>query len=151
MTAMLDHRACIEALTRQTGQDMPPDRLLRLFEGAFNAIWRRAQATLGDVTLTAIVNRVLYNATEQYPALSVLKVTGDGIDCSEIDRALDGLAPQPLADGLRYVLVELLTVIGNLTAEILTPALHEAVSAVTEADGCQAPEGAIVRERTDDT
>lgn len=151
MAAMLDHRACIEALTRQTDQEMAPDRLVRVFEGAFNAIWRRAQAALGEVTLTAIVNRVLYNATEQYPALSALKVTGDGIDCSEIDRRLDGLAPQPLADGLRYVLVELLTVIGNLTAEILSPALHVAVSTVTESDGCRAPEGSIVRERTDDT
>jgi len=29
-----------------------------------------------------------------------------------------------LRDALRFILVELLTVIGNLTAEILTPELH---------------------------
>jgi hypothetical protein len=35
-----------------------------------------------------------------------------------------------LREAIRFVLVELLTVLGNLTAEILTPALHAEISRV---------------------
>lgn len=148
---MLDHHACIDALITRTGDQLPPLRRLRVFEAAFNTIWRRARITLGEVTLTAIFNRVLHNATEQFPELSALKVASDGINCRELERRLDGLERPALAEGLRYVLVELLTVIGSLTADILTPALHEALSTVTEAEGCQREDGENLRERTHDT
>ena len=35
-----------------------------------------------------------------------------------------------LVEGIRFVLVEFLTVLGNLTAEILTPELHSELSNV---------------------
>ena len=40
-----------------------------------------------------------------------------------------------LREVVRFVLVEFLTVLGNLTDEILTPKLHVALTGV----GCQAP------------
>jgi hypothetical protein len=147
---MLDHRACVDALAERVGRQLPPDRLLNVFEAAFNALWRRALVTLGDVTLTAIVSRVLYVAAERYPALSALKLTSGGLDCTELNQRVADLERGPLTEGLHFVLVELLTVIGNLTAEILTPALHEALATVTAANECLAPDGAIARERTND-
>jgi hypothetical protein len=147
---MLDHRACVDAMAERMGIQLPPGRQLNVFETAFNAIWRRARVTLGDVTLTAIVDRVLYIAAEQYPALSALTITSDGIDCAELNQRVARLERDELAEGLHFVLVELLTVIGHLTAEILTPALHQVLSAVTEAEECLPPDGAIARERTHD-
>lgn len=147
---MLDHRARVDAMMERAGHQLPADRLIRLFQAAFHAVWQRAQVTLGTVTLTAIVDRVLYNAIERHPLLAPLELGSDGIDCGELARRRDGLAPQPLADGLRDVLVELLAVIGSLTAEILTPALHAALSAVPDAEGFSEPDDAIGRERTND-
>jgi hypothetical protein len=147
---MLDHRACVNAMAERMSDQLPPGQQLNVFEAAFNAVWRRAQLTLGEVTLTAIVNRVLYITSERYPVLADLRLSADGIDCAELNQRLARIARPPLAEGLHFVLVELLTVIGNLTAEILTPALHEALSTVTEADACLEPGVPMGRERNHD-
>lgn len=93
---------------------------------------------------------MLYSAVELHPSLSTLRVAGGGIDCGELRRRLGRHDRHLLAEGLRYVLVELLTVIGSLTAEILTPALHDALSKVTEDDGWPEPVEMIEREQTYD-
>jgi hypothetical protein len=127
---MSNQRTCVDALIERAGKPLSPKRLREVFEAAFDAIWRRARTTLGDVTLLAIVKRVLHNACEQYPAFSQIVVTAAGIDASEIERKLGHLSLEELEPAVRCVLVELLTVIGNLTADILTPALHEAICGI---------------------
>ena len=88
-------------------------------------LWQRSQLTLGDVTLTAIVDRVLHLAGEQFPALGSVALSEAGLSWREPPAGAD---PARLAEGIRFVLVEFLTVLGNLTAEILTPALHAELS-----------------------
>ena len=109
-----------------------------LFERALGALWRRADVTLGEVTLTAIVERVLYTATETHPFLSTLTIERTGI-------CFDGFRQQAavsanLFEAFRLVLVELLTVLGHLTGEILTPALHAELSKVA-LEGPRASDG----------
>jgi hypothetical protein len=118
------HISLVNAWMGQAASGTPPSRLVHVFEQGFGAVWRRANRTLGDVTLTAIAERVLYNAAERYPILSALKVESAGLRCEALLEAAGGLRHEDLAEGLRYVLVEFLTVLGNLTAEILTPVLH---------------------------
>ncbi|WP_437326527.1 hypothetical protein [Sorangium sp. So ce381] len=125
-----DHGACVDAWMQQVAQGLPPDRLVQLFERAFSALWRRAHVPLGEVTLGAIVDRVLYYASEQYPALSSLKLESTGICCEELQKGAGGLRRDQLEEGIRFILVEFLAVLGNLTAEILTPALHAELSKV---------------------
>lgn len=109
---------------------------LELFEVAFNAVWRRALTTLGEVTMMAVVGRVLFHAAESHPALGSIQIVGAGIDCRGLRPEIvrppsQRMDTQPLAEGLRFLLVDLLTVLGNLTAGILTPALHAALTGVT--------------------
>lgn len=139
------HGACVDAWMQQVAQGLPPDGLVQLLERAFSALWRRAHVTLGEVTLGAIVDRVLYYASEQYPALSSLKLESTGICCEELQKGAGGLRRDQIEEGIRFILVEFLTVLGNLTAEILTPALHAELSNIAreEAGGTEGgPEGA---------
>lgn len=129
-----DHSACVDAWMDRTAQDLPPAQLLGLFELGFAAMWGRALVTLGDITLVAIVDRVLHSAAEQFPVLGALEVEPDGLQSHALREQLATLPRDQFAEGLRFVLVEFLTVLGNLTAEILTPALHSELSKV-------APEG----------
>ena len=110
-------------------QDLPVDAQLEAFEAAFDAIWRRAHRTLGDVTLTAIVDRVLYLARERFPMLGSLEVGETGLRSGAL-RGANVAAHPDLLDGMRFALVELLTVLGSLTAEILSPALHAELARV---------------------
>ena len=119
-TPRTTHEACVAALT----QGRSPGEQQQLLRLGLQAIGSRAQQTLGEVTLGAIVDRVLYTARERHPSLGGLSLEATGFVFDEPQSA------EPL-DGLRFVVIELLSVLGSLTAEILTPALHAALSAVT--------------------
>ena len=104
---------------------------LRLFETALGALWARAATTLGEVTLAAIAERVLSNTSERFPPLSSLTVEATGGISFRAFHDLGGTWQDPeLTEGIQFVLVEFLTVLGSLTAEILTPELHEELSHV---------------------
>ena len=130
-----DHGAHVNAWMERGAKELPPEGLLRAFEAAFAVLWRRAHRTLGDVTLAAIVDRVLYVASEQYPIFSSLKVETTGLRCEEFHQRAACLHGVELAEGVRFVLAEFLTVVGDLTDDILTPALHEELGKVQPKEG----------------
>src|SRR4051812_32207693 len=138
------HAACVDAWLERSGRGLSSPALRRLVEAALGALWARIQATLGVVTLAAIGERVLYTAAEKFPFLASLKVDPPrGIEF----RAAEGV-PAPseaeLREGCRFLLVELLSVLGNLTAEILTPQLH------IELTGVVLPQGVHLVNKVDD-
>ena len=141
-----DHGACVQAWLARA-KDLPPEQLLRAFERGFGVMWGRAHQTLGNVTLTAIVDRVLYVAAEKYPILAALELTESGIHCQDLHQRAGTLDRGELVEGVRFVMVEFLTVLGNLTAEILSPALHAALSKVAP----EAATGAVEESRAEPT
>lgn len=125
-----DHRAHVNAWLEAAVKDAPAPRLLEAFAEAFGAVWRRARVPLGEVTLMAILDRVLHNAVERFPLLSPLEMDATGLQSDKLRERADSLHRDQLREGLRFVLVEFLTVLGNLTAEVLTPALHSELSKI---------------------
>jgi hypothetical protein len=110
------------------------DELAGLFEKAMSALWHRTYSALGDITVAAILDRVLYNAAEKYSVLSSLKLGPGGVDFAEFRHQAGTINDRELKEAIQFVLAEFLTVVGNLTAEILTPALHSELSKVTLKD-----------------
>lgn len=132
------HAACVDAWLDRTSKGLSSEALLRLFEAALGALWTRTKTTLGEVTLTAIAERVLHNASEKFSLLWSLKVEPtNGIQCRELRERIGSVQLSELREALRFVLVELLTVIGNLTAEILTPELHLEIYSVVLPEAIQ--------------
>jgi hypothetical protein len=119
-----DHRRCVDAWIERVADHMGGAPMIDAFESATASLWQRAHLTLGEVTLAAIVKRVLCSAEDRFPFLSALKLDETKINCEPLRVTAASLRRDQLVDGIRFVLVELLTVIGNLTADILTPALH---------------------------
>lgn len=87
-------------------------------------LWDRAHLTLGEVTLAAIVDRVVRSAVDRYPDLAALYVDSDGVQCSALRRRIDSVEPASIEGGLPFIVEEFLTVLGDMTADILTPALQ---------------------------
>lgn len=125
------HAVRVDAWLEREAKGLASEELVRLFEVASSALWARTKTTLGEVTLTAIVDRVLTDAADEFPLFSRVKVDpAEGIQWLGL-REKCGTSPEAkLREGIRYVLVEFLTVLGHLTAEILTPELHAALSHV---------------------
>lgn len=126
MTAgQIEHEAVVTAWLHRAACGSPFE-IIEAFEHAFNAVWRRAYLTLGEITLAAIVERVLQSASERYPPLLAIVVTESGLRCESLRTT--GLHEDQARTASQFVLLEFLTVLGNLTAEILTPALHDELS-----------------------
>lgn len=125
------HAAAVDAWLARTAKGMDSDELLRLFEQAMGVLWARTVTTLGEVTLGAVAERVLYDATEQHPTLPTLRVeSGRGLVRGEPREKLVA-TPAASRAAIRFMLVEFLAVLGTMTAELLTPELHEELASVT--------------------
>jgi hypothetical protein len=126
------HTAAVDAwLARSLDRD-PSIESVALFRAALEAVCGRAVTTLGTVTLTAIAERVLYTATARHGFLSAANPRPNG-DARWKQQLIERLSTVPRAEliaGLRFALIELLTVVGRLTAEILTSELHAALAGV---------------------
>lgn len=135
------HSACVRAWMEGAASGLSREDALVLFERALSALWQRAHRTLGEVTLSAIVDRVLHDVSAEFPLIAGLEVGPSGFRVDKLqNRDLDVL------DGaMRRTLVELLTVIGNLTADILTPGLHAALSSVSLPGGARGETGGSKR------
>ncbi len=136
------HAACVREWMDAAAAGLSPEAKLALFERALGALWERAHRTLGEVTLGAIVDRVLHDVRAESPLMAALVVSSEGVRLGEL-RGQEGL--DGLDDAMRRTLVALLTVIGNLTADILTPGLHAALSAVSLPEGSDTETGGSTR------
>jgi len=127
------HRAAVDTWIERTVGHRSSAEIVDLFGAAFEAVWGRALTTLGEVTLTAIAERVLFTVAGLHPFLSVVPAHPNG-DARWKQQLYDRMAAVPreeLLDGLRFGLIELLSVIGRLTAEILSYDLHTTLGGVT--------------------
>ena len=130
MTANL-HAPKVDAWLARSAEGASREALLRLFEAGFGALWARTKTTLGEVTLTAIADRVLHSAAEKFSLFATLTVDPvHGIQCRELRARIASVEGSQLKPAMRFVLVEFLTVLGTLTAEILTPELHAELASV---------------------
>lgn len=128
MTDEHDHASCVDHWRRRLGDELDAVALIRAFERAFGLLWQRAQLTLGDVSLLAIGDRVLHDTVERHPVLEHVRLDVAGLSCEELQRQAPALEMAELERAVRSVLVELLAVLGRLTAGVLTPPLHAALS-----------------------
>src|ERR1051326_1988424 len=127
------HVRCVSEWMKPASR-VSPEELAGLFETAMTVLWHRTYSALGDITVAAIVDRVLYNAAEKYSVLNSLKLDPSGVNFAEFRHQAGTINDRELKEAIQFVLVEFLTVVGNLTAEILTPALHSELSKVTLKD-----------------
>lgn len=132
------HDDCVSRWFGQAADRSSVEPFLHAFEQAFAALWQRAHLTLGSVTLTAIVDRVICNAAERCPMLSALTVDETGLRCQQLREQASGCRQEDLERGARFVLVEFLTILGRLTAGVLSPALHAELERMAWARGGRA-------------
>lgn len=118
------HREIVDAWAARIARDSPPQQTIDAFEDAFDGLWQRARQTLGDITLIAISDRVLYTASRQFSVLDGVTTGDGGLDLDELREQANEIDGAEVLLAAQFVLIEFLTVLGKLVANILTPALH---------------------------
>ncbi len=125
------HSAAVELWVERAVSGLSAAETFAYFDEAFGALWRRSARTLGDVTLMAIADRVLHDAADKFPLLSPLAVDSNGLRSEQLRAHAAALGQVQALEASRFVLTEFLTVLGNLVADVLTPALHAELAHVT--------------------
>ncbi len=127
------HATRVDDWLRELPKDLTLDELMSRFEVMFGALWRRAHQTLGEVTLTAILDRVLFLARDTHPLVAELEIGRNGVSCRKLFGRSREFESQQVVSAMRYVTIQFLRLLGNLTAEILTPALHAQIASTVAA------------------
>lgn len=125
------HEQCVDAwLTSRDARDGNNTPMTGLLLAGLRAIWQRARPSLGDVTLAAIVQRAIHTSERRHPELAQLglRVT----DAGAIELTNPSTPRVDLHAAVTSVLVEVLHVLGELTAGALTPALHAALASAAD-------------------
>ncbi|MGZ3697887.1 MAG: hypothetical protein ACXWPM_08575 [Bdellovibrionota bacterium] len=110
--------------------NLPPAKLVPLFEEAIGVLQARTEITLSEVTVSAIFDRALFLSQQKYPLLSGMKIDSKKIVWNETVTQLRDHRPAEVTEAFRYLLIELLTIIDNLTAGVLTQSLSRELSKV---------------------
>jgi len=119
-----DHSSHVNNWVGTAAKGLSSGELLQLSEMAMAALWFRAYLTLGELTVVAITDRVLAASAENFPPFQALKASPKGIDWRELHNQCEGLTERELTAGVHFLISEFIGVVGNLTAEILKPALQ---------------------------
>ena len=139
-----DHAAFIAGWLGPRAAGRSGGELLKLLDAAMSTLYRTAGLTLSHVTLQAVAERVAVHTRERFPAFEGLEVTKSGLSTGRMRKKSNGEPAAEIAQLVEFVLTEFLTVLGNLTADILTPRLH---AALTRMDA-GAPSGGARRGKT---
>jgi hypothetical protein len=126
------HRPHVERLMGRLPEHATAEQLVAAFQQSVTALWQRAALPLGSITLTAIVDRVLHDGSTTHPLLAMLDIDDEtGVRFDKLRNKVTAQDAQQVRDGMSDFLLRFLTVVGNLTGDILTPALHARLDDVT--------------------
>jgi hypothetical protein len=120
----------VDNWVKEAGRGLTAEQLVDLAEMATDALWKRAYLTLGAATVAAVMDRVLFTASENFPPFKSLQLAPMGIDWQGLRKQHQSLNERELAEGTQFVITEFMKVVGNLTADILRPALQTELSKV---------------------
>lgn len=102
-----------------------------IFQLAIVKILKRANHTLSSVTLKAINERVLHQCIEKYPVLSIIQLHSFEMIFDNFNINTNNYSEEEQIEALRFLLTDELSVLGRITADILTAPLHQELLKVT--------------------
>jgi hypothetical protein len=124
------HSKLVKIWEEKSAAELTQLQHLRLLELGILTLEQTASRTLSNVTLLVIIDRVIRQCIPKHPVLSYISLESNSLSF-ENRPEIDSSKALELMEALRFLLIELLTVLGRITAEILTKALHYELLKVT--------------------
>ena len=125
-----EHHQFISKWLDDTARGLDSGQLASLLNLAVAALWRRANATISEITLAVVFTRIVANSAEKYPFLTSTRVDETGVDLGELVKTASSLDRATLRGCMQFVLTETLNIFGSLTEEVLTPGLRRTLCSV---------------------
>lgn len=128
------HGQIVAAWIEKNLADLSPAEMVESFEVFLHSLIRQTRTSISEVTLAAVLDRVLYNSSEQYPILKTLKQKNAQLSFSDL-KSLDVDDDETeIKEAFHYLLTEIIFILGNLTGEQITPLLHGELDKVSASE-----------------
>jgi hypothetical protein len=118
------HAHAVGVWLQKISSSLTPEQFVNAIEEVFDNLLDKTQITVSEVTLSAVLDRVLYNSCVKYPILNELKLDDAKLNFGGFKKNLKSASQSEIKEAFQYFVTEFLFVIGNLTGEILTPMLY---------------------------
>lgn len=115
----------------KAANELSPRQNSLFLEKALHIVIQRALQTLSPVTLMVVLDRVLHQSAEKFPVLSKVKIDDNNFNFNDLLHNDENHVSKDELAALRYLLVELLKVLGRITADVLTAPLREELLKMT--------------------
>ena len=125
------HSEQVEAWGKKNCENLPSEVIVQIFGSALSAIQKRSLVTLSSVTVLVVADRALHQSKEKFPFLSAITIEPHGFSLTGLVKSDVSAGSQSLRESLEHLLIEFLTVLGNITADVLTAPLHEELKKIT--------------------
>lgn len=125
------HQELVSFWEEKNIKNLSTDQAIQVYGSALQAIEQRCLATLSSVTMQVVLDRIIYQGLEQFPFFKELTLEPAGLNFNNLIQKKDLYDLKDINTAFRYLLIELLTVIGKITSEVLTVALHKELMEVT--------------------
>ena len=113
----------------------------RVFASALLEIENRVLLTLSSITWKAILERALSQSSELHPLLLGIKVEAHGLSIAGLLPSLQSEHTNQVIESFRFFIIEILTIVGNLTAEVLTEPLYRVLFKLVADSKCRTDRG----------
>lgn len=125
------HKDLVNLWEEENIKGLRAEQIIKIFECAILAVERRCLDTLSSITVQVVLDRILHKGFEKFPILSTVTVGPTGLNLSSLNHKSENYNTEEIIEALRYLLVGFLTIIGNITSEVLTSPLHKELMKVT--------------------
>lgn len=125
------HLLIVKQWDADNATDLQAQDLVTLYALAFHVLCERTLATLSSITVQVVIERVLHEGATHFEVLANVRTQEDGFNFSGLIENHKNYSAADIRSALQNLLSELLSVIGNITAEILTKSLHAELMTVT--------------------
>ncbi len=118
------HAIQVDAWIEKSVNGLSQAAQAQIFKDAVEVIEKRILATLSAITWNAILDRALIRSAQSFPLLSGIKIQLGGISIDGLLLNLQDQKANQVIEAFRFLLIEILTIVGNLTAGVLTEPLY---------------------------
>ena len=114
--------------------ELSTEAMIQLLIKAIQAVRKRSLTTLSSITVTAVVERTLIECKEKFPELSEVVIDTTGLNFSKFENDIQNSNLSKAQESVQELLIDLLEVLGNITADILTKYLYQELMTVGSGD-----------------
>ncbi|MEO5968735.1 MAG: hypothetical protein ABIQ95_02310 [Bdellovibrionia bacterium] len=124
----------MDAWFNKNVEGLSTEETVNLLGQTLAVLWESARKTLSEVTLMAVMDRVILINSESFSFLSLVKVELGGVRVKELERTASLLRKNAVVGAAKDVLTDFLTIIGNITGEVISRTLITKLSRVISKD-----------------